>query len=194
MIGWWKRVYREFQANMIGLREGLISIAERVNSSVQRARSSIAASELNQSLQSEFVRLGCRVYDLNQVRRAGLLSDPEVKALFEKAGEIDRHLEEIDALAQQNAQAEMTDQLRDLQQALQTSKKVVEQWEVGSYSGCSGKKLQELALPEGIFLLLIIRQGRVFSPAERLHLSPGDALFMVGPPLKLSALKSEMIG
>ena len=194
MIGWWKLVYREFQANMAGLREGLISIAERVNSSVQRTRTSITASELNQSLQSEFVRLGSRVYELNQVRRSGLLSDSKVKTLFEEAGEIDRHLEEIESIAEQNAQAEMTDQLRYIQQGLEASHKVLERWEVGSYSGCSGKTLQELAFPEDVFLLLIIRQGKVFSPADRLHLSPGDSLFMIGPALKLNDVKSEMIG
>jgi uncharacterized protein with PhoU and TrkA domain len=190
----WKLFHRDFQSGMSGFREGLISLAEQVNTRVQQTRSSFIATELNASLQSEFVKLGLRVYDLNQVRRSGLLSDREVMEILEKAGDIDRRLEELDALLQQNAQGEITDLLRDFQQALQSSRKVVERWEVGSYSTCAGKALHELIWPEGTFLLVLIRQGKVCSPTDRLHLAPGDSLLVAGPALKLVELKNEMIG
>lgn len=192
-MAWLRRVQKGVQVNLAGFQEGLVSVAERVNSRVQRTKLFLEVSELQKTLNAEYARIGRRVHELNRLDRTEIEADPEFHSIFSEVASIKKRLRESEHLAIDSVQREIGNILLDFQQALKASEKVVQRWEIESLSRCVGKELTEITFPEGCFLLCLVRQGKVFAPTERAQLVPGDLLLVVGPLFGLRKLKERTI-
>ena len=183
---WW--VYSQ------GFREGLVGVAERVNTRVQHAKLLLEASRLERSLSEEYEALGRRVHEFRLTRKTAAAEDSVIQTILANAAKLKRSMLELDEQASRIAQDELAETLLEFQQRLQDGKRVIRPWGVNSRSPCLGRELRELSWPEGVFLVCVIRQGRILSPSERLHLAVEDAMWVLGPVLELEALRPKVAG
>jgi len=177
-----------------GFREGLVGVAERVNTRVQHAKLLLEASRLERSLSEEFAALGRRVHELRMMRRAAAVEDTGIQTILANTERLKRNMIELDEQASRVAQNELADALLEFQQRLQEAKKVIRRWGVTSRSPCLGREIRELNWTDGVFLLCLVRHGKILSPSERIHLASGDALWVLGAVLELDALGPSVVG
>jgi uncharacterized protein with PhoU and TrkA domain len=193
-MSWLKTLRRELHVSVAGIREGLISIAERVDARAERVRLGLAASETDRRLQEELLGLGRCVYERRHLRRSDLESDKAVESILFEIDALQKKRSMLDDLARDSVLFEINAAFVELQQALHASGKTLQVWKVEGGSPFSGREVREFQLTERSFLLALIRRGKIVSPGERVHFAQGDRLLVAGPVLELEALKERFAG
>src|SRR5947208_1749789 len=64
---------------------------------------------------------------------------------------------------------------------------------VGEKDMCNGKKLSQVALPEGSRLISVVRDGKAEMPHESMRLESGDSLLAILEPGKEDELRRVLV-
>ena len=64
---------------------------------------------------------------------------------------------------------------------------------VGEKAACAGKKVRQVALPEGSRLISVVRNGKAEIPDEQTQLEPGDSVLAILEPGKEDELRRVLV-
>ena len=198
------RVRHEAILSLTGLRESIMSIAERVNRQVQIVKLHAQSSSIMDQLNAHFVALGAVLAeqlptDLSR-RHALFLSDP-APPLEQRLQKTQQHIQrlrrELHHLTQQITEIEtetLTDTLLRIHRDLISRGGAIERVVLQPGSQVTGKTTPEFERATHTRLIAVCRGPALLTAFDHLTLAPGDVVLLIGSRRSLSEAISTVSG
>lgn len=182
------RIQQELSITSSAIYETVLAIAERVNRKVQVLRLHSQASSLLSQIEQVHGELGYQIATLCARRppfsHESTLPSDQLDRLLSQAGEriqqLKRTLLGVDSRIRELKQETIHHELLTLQRDLSLRTAAIERIPVVQGSPVIGKTLSEMALPQSIRLVTVLRGPFLVPPDDTLILRVNDVLVIVG--------------
>lgn len=182
------RIQQELSITSSAIYETVLAIAERVNRKVQVLRLHSQASSLLSQIEQVHGELGYQIATLCAKRppfsHESTLPSDQLERLLSQAGEriqqLKRTLLGVDSRIRELKQETIHHELLTLQRDLSLRTAAIERIPVVQGSPVIGKTLSEMALPQSIRLVTVLRGPFLVPPDDTLILRVNDVLVIIG--------------
>ena len=182
------RIQQELSITSSAVYETVLAIAERVNRKVQVLRLHNQASSLLSQIEQVHGELGYQIATLCAKRppfsHESTLPSDQLERLLSQAGERIQQLKQtllgVDSRIRELKQETIHHELLTLQRDLSLRTAAIERFPVVQGSPVIGKTLSEMALPQSIRLVTVLRGPFLVPPDDTLILRVNDVLVIVG--------------
>jgi hypothetical protein len=130
---------------------------------------------LENSIESNFLRLGTRLYDLRKGDRQ-LAEDPEIQALLREVAAKKNEL----AGLKEEFRRYWGEEAKELKASLEKGGGALEQISIAAHSRAIGRKIKELDLPKEVLLGPVLRDHELIIPDGETELLKGDRITLMG--------------
>ncbi|HLG43505.1 MAG TPA: TrkA C-terminal domain-containing protein [Nitrospirales bacterium] len=175
-----KSIQRTLSISYDGLREAVLAVSERVATRVQIGKLHLQALDTEARLRSAYEALGVCLYTARMAPPQEVFSPDNALPLSERVRAELKTLQQIRDQLASRADETLTDPLIRLQEDLKESGGMVERATVSPLSQADGKRLGDLALPEGVRIVAIRRGESLVFPSADSVLKAGDQVTVVG--------------
>ena len=182
------RIQQELSITSNAIYETVLAIAERVNRKVQVLRLHSQASSLLSQIEQVHGELGYQIATLCAKRppfsHESTLPSDQLERLLSQAGDriqqLKRTLLGVDSRIRELKQETIHHELLTLQRDLSLRTAAIERFPVVQGSSVIGKTLSEMALPQSIRLVTVLRGPFLVPPDDALVLRANDVLVIIG--------------
>jgi K+/H+ antiporter YhaU regulatory subunit KhtT len=175
-----KSIQRTLSISYDGLREAILAISERVSSRVQIGKLHLQALDSEARLRSAYEALGVCLYTARMVPSQEVFSPDAALPISERVRSELKVLQQIRDQLASRADETLTVPLIRLQEDLKESGGMVDRATVSPLSQADGKRIGDLALPEGVRIVAIRRGESLIFPSADSVLKAGDEVTVVG--------------
>ena len=164
-----------------GAKEAVMAIAERVARRVQVTKLQLQAEDAEVRLRQAYESLGQRLYATHAMHFSSETAKvDDALPLCEDIRAEHRALQEIrDRLASRYDDVLIVPLIR-LQEDLQAGGGTIERATIAPSAQADGKPLSEVALPEGVRIVLVLRNDALMFPSAQMILRAGDQVTIIG--------------
>ena len=148
---------------------------EQIKGKTQAVQIKLRMLLLENHIDTSFLRLGSRVYDLYK-NNSPFAGDQEVQSLFQ---EIYTQKQELVKL-KEDFQKSWREEAKELKSRLEKGDGALEQLEVSFLSPLAGKKIKDLELPKEVLLGPILRGKELVIPDGETEIRAADRVTLMG--------------
>jgi hypothetical protein len=191
------RIHQEATVSATGLRESLVSVADRVNRKIQIMKLHAQSSSIESQIVAHYVNLGTALVEHLPSEPAGrrALFLPANTAAAEPrlasaASQVQRLRRELQRLAHSITEIEtdnLTDTLLRMHRDLSTREAAVERSVVPPRSAVAGLSARDFETSTQTRLVALCRGPALLTSFEHVALAAGDVMFFLGPRTKVRA-------
>jgi hypothetical protein len=184
------RIRHEATLSLTGLRESLVSIAERANRQVQIVKLHAQSSSIVDQMNTHFVALGAVLAEqlsAEPSRRHALFLPTDVPPLGQRLHKTHQHIQrlrrELHHLTHQITEIEtetLTDTLLRIHRDLTSRGAAVERLVLQPGSPATGKTTTQFERATRTRLIAVCRGPALITAFDHLTLAPGDVLLLIG--------------
>jgi K+/H+ antiporter YhaU regulatory subunit KhtT len=175
-----KSIQRTLSISYDGLREAVLAVSERVATRVQIGKLQLQVLDSEARLRSAYEALGSCLYTARTAPPQEVFSSDKALPISERVRAELKTLQQIRERLASRADETLTDPLIRLQEDLKEGGGMVERATVSPLSQADGKRLGDLALPEGVRIVAIRRGESLVFPSADSVLKAGDQVTVVG--------------
>ena len=164
---------------------------EQIKGKTQAVQIKLRMLLLENSIDTTFLHLGSRTYDLSK-NNLPFSDDGEVKSLLQAVATKRQELAQL----KEEFQRSWREEAKELKSNLEKGGGALEQVEVSFLSPVTGKKIKDIQLPREVLLGTILRDKELIIPDGETELRRGDRVTLMGKRKDVAAtvdlLKGEL--
>jgi len=171
------------------LQEERMSFWEQIKEKSEAAPIKLKMIFLENTLESLYLRLGSRVYDLSKTL-GPLAESGDFESLLEEIAAKKKELDEL----QEDFHKIWKEGSRELKASLEEGGGALERIRIAASSPAKGKQVKDLTLPREVLLGPVTRGKDLIIPHGETEIREGDRVTLMGTPQDVEAAKEYLQG
>lgn len=176
---------REIRIAWAGLEKVVVSAAEQTARQVEVLRVSFQIHERERLMDAVFKRMGRFLHEFQGKNVDVLTTHPTCQSCFSEFKRLQSELKFIERRRQDLREENVTTKWVEFVESVYKSGMTLDLLVLPFHLKPSSMTLQELSLPQGIFVIAIQRKERFIQPHGGVMLRRGDRLTLLGPPQQI---------
>jgi hypothetical protein len=201
LIDLWQRLIKEAQVTLLGTREGVLAISERVNRKTQTLRLHWQAATLTHQMEDISRTVGHALCDLavpsghdTDVVRVHLAARTHLLEGATAVRILKQELTHVEGAIRELELEALHEDLVQIQRDLTSRSAGLSRFVVTPDSAAVGLSLLQLDLPTMTQVAALLRGQTLLSPSAEVFLRAGDIVILLGPQSELQRIASHFVG
>jgi hypothetical protein len=177
-----QRFRREIGLAWAGLEKVVVSTAEQTAHRVEVLRLSFQIHEQERAVAAAFERMGRFLYESHEKNMEAILAHPVSQSCLSDFKQLQSELKFMERRRYDLQEENVATKWAEFVESVYKSGMTLESLVLPFHLNQSALTLQSLALPQGVLVIAIQRQGKFVQPHGGVLLERGDRLTLLGPP------------